>query len=122
MKIGFVGLGQMGKPMAINLLKCGEELLVTDLSADCFSELQAKGAKTTTNLQDIAKCDLIFLSLPNTKVVQEVLLGDKGIVWSLNPGQIVADLSTIHYSTSTEIARIFETKGVDFMDAPVSGM
>lgn len=122
MKIGFVGLGQMGKPMAINMVKCGDEVLVNDLNTDLFPELQTKGAKTTTNLQDIAQCDVILLSLPDTKVVQAVLLGDKGILSSLRPGQIVADLSTINYTASIEIARALEAKGVEFMDAPVSGM
>ena len=122
MKIGFVGLGQMGKPMAINMVKCGDEVLVNDLNTDLFPELQAKGAKTTTNLQEIAQCDVILLSLPDTKVVQAVLLGDKGILSSLRPGQIVADLSTINYTASIEIARALEAKGVEFMDAPVSGM
>ncbi len=122
MKIGFVGLGQMGKPMAINMVKCGDELLVNDLNTDLFPELQAKGAKTTTDLQEIAKCDVILLSLPDTKVVQAVLLGDKGILSCLRPGQIVADLSTINYTASIEISRALEAKGVEFMDAPVSGM
>lgn len=122
MKIGFVGLGQMGKPMAINMVKCGDEVLVNDLKTELFPELQAKGAKTTTNLLDIAQCDVIMLSLPDTKVVQAVLLGEKGILSSLRPGQIVADLSTINYTASIEIARALEAKGVEFMDAPVSGM
>ena len=122
MKIGFVGFGQMGKPMAINLLKCGKEVLVTDLRTELFPEMQAKGAKATTDLQDIAQCDLILLSLPDTKVVQAILLGDKGLLPSLRPGQIVADLSTINYTASTEIAQALEKKGVEFMDAPVSGM
>ena len=122
MKIGFVGLGQMGKPMAINLLKCGKEVLVTDLRTELFPEMQAKGAKATTDLQDIAQCDLILLSLPDTKVVQAILLGDKGLLPNLRPGQIVADLSTINYTASTEIAHALEKKGVEFMDAPVSGM
>lgn len=122
MKIGFIGLGQMGKPMAMNMLKCGDEVLVNDLRTDCFSEFQAKGAKTTTSLLAVAQCDLIFLSLPDTKVVQAILLGEKGILPSLRPGQIVADLSTINYTASTEIARALEAKGVEFIDAPVSGM
>ncbi len=122
MKIGFVGLGQMGKPMAINLLKCGDEVLVNDLKTDSFPELEAKGAKTTTSLQEIAKCDIILLSLPNTEVVKAVLLGEAGILASLRKGQIVADTSTINYTGSIEIAKVLEAKGVEFMDAPVSGM
>ena len=122
MSIGFVGLGQMGKPMAINMVKCGEEVLVTDLKVELFAELEAKGAKTTSNLKDIAQCDIIFLFLPDTNVVQAILLGDKGLLSNLKPGQIVADLSTINYTASTEIAQKLEAKSVEFMDAPVSGM
>ena len=122
MKIGFMGLGQMGKPMAINLLKCGEEVIVNDIQTASFPEFEKKGAKTTMNLQDLAQCDIIFLSLPDTKIVKTVLLGEKGLLSSLKKGQIVADLSTINYTTSTDIAKVFEEKGVEFMDAPVSGM
>ncbi|MDF2501618.1 MAG: 3-hydroxyisobutyrate dehydrogenase [Anaerosporomusa subterranea] len=120
MKIGFMGLGQMGKHMAMNLLKCGEEVVVNDLRTDSYPEFEAKGAKTTTNLKDIAECDIIFLSLPDTKVVKAVLLGQ--LLGNLKKGQVVADLSTINYTASTEIAKALEEKGVEFMDAPVSGM
>lgn len=122
MKIGFIGLGQMGKPMAFNLLKCGEKVIVNDIQATAFPEFEKKGAGTTTKLQDMAQCDIIFLSLPDTKVVKMVLLGENGLLGSLKKGQIVADLSTINYTTSMEIAKAFEEKGVEFMDAPVSGM
>jgi len=122
MKIGFMGLGQMGKHMALNLLKCGEQVVVNDIRTDAFSEFDKRGVKTTTGLQDIAACDIIFLSLPDTKVVKEVLLGENGLLGSLKKGQVVADLSTIHYTASIEIAKALEDKGVEFMDAPVSGM
>ena len=122
MKIGFIGLGQMGKPMAMNLIKCGQEVIVSDIRTDSFAEFEAKGAKTTTNLQEIAECDIIMLCLPNTKIVKAILLGEKGILGRLRAGQIVADLSTINYTASTEIAKILEAKGVEFMDCPVSGM
>lgn len=122
MKLGFVGLGQMGKPMAVNMLKSNAEVWVSDLRTDHFAEFQAKGAKTTTQLSDIASCDVIFLSLPDTKVVQAVLTGEKGLLSNLRAGQIVADLSTINYTASTEIARVLAAKNVEFMDAPVSGM
>ena len=122
MKIGFMGLGQMGKHMALNLLKCGEQVVVNDIRTDAFAEFEKRGVKTTTGLQDIAACDIIFLSLPDTKVVKEVLLGENGLLGSLKKGQVVADLSTIHYTASIEIAKALEEKGVEFMDAPVSGM
>jgi 3-hydroxyisobutyrate dehydrogenase-like beta-hydroxyacid dehydrogenase len=122
MKIGFMGLGQMGKPMAINLLKCGEKVIVNDIQPNSFPEFEKLGAETTLSAQDLTQCDIIFLSLPDTKVVKKVLLGESGLLTRLNKGQIVADLSTINYTSSTEIAKEFEAKGVEFMDAPVSGM
>lgn len=122
MKIGCVGLGQMGKPMAANMMKCGETVIAYDIRTDAFADLEQKGVKTTTNLQDIAGCDIIFLSLPDTQIVKVVLLGEKGLLGSLKKGQIVADLSTINYTASTEIAKVLAEKGVEFMDAPVSGM
>ncbi|MDR3562982.1 MAG: NAD(P)-binding domain-containing protein [Negativicutes bacterium] len=122
MKIGFMGLGQMGKHMALNLLKCKEQVIVNDIRTDAFPEFQKRGVKTTTDLQDIAACDIILLSLPDTKIVKQVLLGENGLLGSLKKGQVVADLSTIHYTASVEIAKALEAKGVEFMDAPVSGM
>ena len=121
-KIGFMGLGIMGKPMAFNLLKCGETVVVNDIRTDSYPEFEAKGVKTTTQLKDIAECDIILLSLPDDKVVKAVLLGEGGLLPMLRKGQIVADLSTINYTASTEIAKILEAKGIEFMDAPVSGM
>ena len=120
MKIGFMGLGQMGKHMALNLINCGEEIIVNDLRTDSYPEFAARGAAATTNLNDIAACDIIFLSLPDTKVVKDVLLVK--LLGDLRQGQVIADLSTIHYTASVEIAKALEAKGVDFMDAPVSGM
>jgi 3-hydroxyisobutyrate dehydrogenase-like beta-hydroxyacid dehydrogenase len=122
MKLGFIGLGAMGKPMSMNLSRCGEELIVNDIRKDSFPEFGKKGIKTTEKLDAIALCDIIFLSLPNTEVVKQVLLGEKGIIGSMKKGQIVCDLSTIHYTATTEIAKALEQKDVDFMDAPVSGL
>jgi 3-hydroxyisobutyrate dehydrogenase-like beta-hydroxyacid dehydrogenase len=122
MKIGFIGLGQMGKPMAMNLLKCGKEVVVSDLKTDSFPEFAAKGAKATTDYQEIAQCDIIMLCLPNGNIVKSVLLGENGIIGNLRPGQIVADLSTINYTASIELAKALAAKGIEFMDAPVSGM
>lgn len=122
MKIGFSGLGQMGKPMAMNLSKCGQPLMVNDISDKSFAEFKAKGIEATTNIKDFAACDIIFLCLPNTEVVNAVLFGQNGLFDLLKPGQIVCDLSTINYTTSVEIAKKLGDKGVKFMDAPVSGM
>lgn len=112
----------MGKPMAMNLLKGGHKLIVSALRKDSFSEFEERGAQTTTNVADLAQADIIFLSLPNGEVVRNVLLGEKGFGDGLRPRQIVVDTSTITYSTTMEIAKALEARGVAFLDAPVSGM
>ena len=122
MKISFVGLGQMGKHMAMNMLKSGAELTVNDLRKDVFPQFEQKGARTTTNLAEAAQADIVFLSLPGTQAVQGVLVGQNGIIDKLRKGQIVVDLSTMSYTATLELAKRMETVGVSFLDAPVSGM
>ena len=122
MKLGFMGLGQMGKHMAMNLHRCGEELIVCDVKTTVFPEFEEQGIRTTTNLQDIGACDIIFLCLPNTEIVQSVILGDNGLLKHLRAGQIIADMRTIDYAASVEITEALAGIGVEFMDAPVTGM
>jgi 3-hydroxyisobutyrate dehydrogenase-like beta-hydroxyacid dehydrogenase len=122
MKLGFIGLGQMGKPIALNLLKSGVELIVSDRTEASFEVFQKNGARATTELAELAGADIIFLCLPDAKVVRSILLGDHGLLEQLNQGQFVVDLSTSSYGVTTEIARTLEAKGVHFLDAPVSGM
>jgi 3-hydroxyisobutyrate dehydrogenase-like beta-hydroxyacid dehydrogenase len=122
MKLGFVGLGQMGKPIALNLLKSGAELIVNGRGDQAFGEFRAKGARGTTEVIDLAEADIIFLCLPNSTVVQQLMLGEGGLLTKLSPGRTVVDLSTITYSAAIEIGRLAEAKGVDFLDAPISGM
>jgi 3-hydroxyisobutyrate dehydrogenase-like beta-hydroxyacid dehydrogenase len=122
MRLGFVGLGQMGKHMALNMLKSGAELSVNDVRTDSFPEFESRGARTTTSLPDIAQADIIFMSLPSSQIVETVLLGENGLIGSLRKGQILVDLSTITYVTTVEIAKRLEALGIDFVDAPVSGM
>jgi len=122
MKLGFIGLGQMGKPMALNLLKSGAELVVNDLDDREFAIFRERGARADTGLAELADAGTIFLSLPNGKIVQDVVLGEHGLLQRLGPGQVVVDLSTIAYTATVEIARTLEAKGVAFLDAPVSGM
>jgi 3-hydroxyisobutyrate dehydrogenase-like beta-hydroxyacid dehydrogenase len=122
MKIGFVGLGQMGKHMAMNMLKSGAELTVTDIKKDVFPQFEQKGVRTTTNLAEVVQADIVFLSLPGTQAVQDVLVGRNGIIDKLGKGQIVVDLSTMSYTATLELAKRLEARGVSFLDAPVSGM
>jgi 3-hydroxyisobutyrate dehydrogenase-like beta-hydroxyacid dehydrogenase len=122
MELAFVGLGQMGRHMAANLLKSGARVTVTSASGKRHAELEAKGARATTRAEDVAKADIVFLSLPGTAEVQEVLLGANGIARLMKGPQIVVDTSTIDYSATLEIAEALEKRGVHFLDAPVSGM
>ena len=122
MDIAFVGLGQMGRHMAANLLKSGARVTVTSASGKRHAELEAKGARATTRAEDVAKADIVFLSLPGTAEVREVLLGANGIARLMKPPQIVVDTSTIDYSATLEIAEALKGRGVGFLDAPVSGM
>lgn len=122
MRIGFIGLGQMGKHMAMNMIKSKAEVVVNDLRTDSFAEFEKVGAKATSSLKEVAGNELIFLSLPNSQIVEKVVLGKDGLINSLKKGQIVVDLSTITYNTTIEIAERLCAVGVDFMDAPVSGM
>ena len=121
-KLAFSGLGQMGKPMAMNLLKSSASLAVHDVRTQSFDEFRACGAATTTKLQDITDADIIFLSLPHGDIVEKVLLGEEGLAQLLRPGQIVVDTSTITYSTTMRVANALAERGVEFLDAPVSGM
>ncbi|CDX03641.1 2-(hydroxymethyl)glutarate dehydrogenase [Desulfitobacterium hafniense] len=122
MKLGFIGLGQMGKHMALNLLKSGEELIVYDQRPASYPEFEQRGARTAAQIQDVAEADIIFCSLPNSEVVCQVVLGETGLKKALRAGQIIVDTSTINYSTTLEIGKQLESVGVEFMDAPVSGM
>lgn len=122
MKLGFIGLGQMGRPIAHNLLKSGAELMVSNRSDSAFGEFRDKGARATTDPAELAETDMLFLCLPDTKVVQSILLGEGGLIARLQPGRTVVDLSTISYGATTEIGRVLEAKGIDFLDAPISGM
>ncbi len=122
MKLGFAGLGQMGKPIALNLLRSGAELTVSDVRPDAFAELEARGARTTTRIADLAAADIVFLCLPNAEIVEAALFGDKGLAPGLRAGHIVVDLSTITYKTCVHIAETLAARGIAFVDAPVSGM
>ena len=122
MKLGFVGLGQMGRPIAANLMRGGASMVVSDRTDRWFAEFRAKGATGTTELADLTAVDVIFLCLPNAAAVQGVLLGEDGLLQHLGQGQAVVDLSTITYAATLEIGRAADAKGVAFLDAPISGM
>ena len=124
MKIGFIGLGIMGKPMAKNLLKAGyTDLLVNNRSQAPIQELEAAGARGATQAEIGESCDVIITMLPNSPQVKEVMLGDanNGVASHMKPGSIFIDCSSINPVASKEIAAALAEKGVEMLDAPVSG-
>lgn len=122
MKIGFIGLGIMGKPMCRNLMKAGYELVVYNRSKASVEELQAEGAEAVDSPAKVAeKCSVIITMLPNSPQVREVCLGENGIIETANKGSIVIDMSSIDPVQSKEICAELNKKGIDLMDAPVSG-
>lgn len=122
MKIGFIGLGIMGKPMSKNLIKAGHELVVLDRNQAVVDELVALGAKKANSAAEIAaQVGLIITMLPNSPHVKEVLLGAGGVIEGGKPGLIVADMSSIAPLVSREVAAELEKKGIELLDCPVSG-
>lgn len=120
--IGFIGLGVMGKPMALNLLKAGYSLVVNDISPDPVKVLIQAGAKSSSSPAQIgAQCDIIFTMLPDSPQVEEVVSGKNGILEEAKPGSIIIDHSSIAPLTAIKLAKLASAKGVSMLDAPVSG-
>lgn len=119
MKIGWIGLGIMGKPMAKNLLKAGYELWVNNRSQGPMEELAACGAHAAPRKELAENAEVIITMLPNGPQVREVILGD--VIKDMRPGQIFIDCSSISPVVSKEIAAALAEKGVEMLDAPVSG-
>ena len=122
-KIGFIGLGEMGKWMALNLLKAGYEVIISDIIPEAVQFFTDQGADTANTPSEMAgRVDWLFLSLPNTEIVEEVILGSDGVIQGGKSGLVVIDLSTISYLPTLEIGNKLKDKGITFADAPVSGM
>lgn len=121
MKLGFIGLGIMGKPMAKNLLNAGMKLMVSDLNNDAVNELVNMGAEQGTYAEIGAQCDIVITMLPNGQIVQDVLFGPEGVAENLVSGKHVCDMSSVSPEQSRECYRKLKKIGVGFLDAPVSG-
>ena len=122
MKIGFIGLGIMGKPMCRNLLKAGYELVVCDVFQTAVDEIVAAGAKAAATPNEIAaQVDIVITMLPNSPQVKQVVLGVNGVSEGGRPGTILMDMSSIAPLVSREVADKLAEKGIDMLDAPVSG-
>ena len=121
-KIGFIGLGIMGKPMARNLLKAGYPLTVYDIVPDKAEEVVEAGAKAGSSSKDVAeKSEIVITMLPNSPDVKEAVLGKNGVLEGAKPGTILIDMSSIAPLASKEVAERAKEKGVVVLDAPVSG-
>ena len=122
MKIGFIGLGIMGKPMAKNLVKAGYQLLVNDFNKASVEELKALGAEVCSSNKEIAeKSDVVITMLPNSPHVKEVALGEGGLIEGAHAGLTLIDMSSIAPLASREIGAKLAEKGIEMLDAPVSG-
>jgi 2-hydroxy-3-oxopropionate reductase len=122
MRIGFIGLGIMGKPMAKNLLAAGHQLVVSDHNKAAAEELAELGAARGSTPAEIAgQVDLVITMLPNSPQVREVALGDGGLIEAGRPGLVYVDMSSIAPLASQEIAAALAERGVSMLDAPVSG-
>jgi 2-hydroxy-3-oxopropionate reductase len=121
-KIGFIGLGIMGAPMAGHLLDAGYAVITSDHFAQPPAALAAKGITTVTGSAAVAKAaDIIILMVPDTPQVAEVLFGEDGVASGLSSGKLVVDMSSISPIATKEFARKINELGCDYLDAPVSG-
>lgn len=122
MKIGFIGLGIMGKPMSKNLLKAGYELVVCDVVKSAVDEVVAAGAKAAATPKAVAEqADIIITMLPNSPHVKQVVLGENGVIEGAQKGAVLVDMSSIAPLVSREVAGKLAEKGIEMLDAPVSG-
>lgn len=122
MKIGFIGLGIMGKPMVKNIIKGGyTDVLVNGRHQDILDEMEACGAKSATYEEIGRQCDVVMTMLPNSPQVKEVMLGENGVAAYMQEGSMFIDMSSINPVASKEIAAVLAQKNIDMLDAPVSG-
>ena len=120
--IGFIGLGIMGKPMARNLLKAGHTLVVYDVAPGPVAELTGAGAAAGESSSDTARrVEMVITMLPDGPDVEKAVLGPGGVLEGARPGAMVVDMSSISPTVSQKVAAACAEKGVEFLDAPVSG-
>jgi 2-hydroxy-3-oxopropionate reductase len=122
MKVGFIGLGIMGKPMTRNLIKAGHQLIVYDVVSESIAELEASGAVRGKSAKDVAaQSEVTITMVPDGPEVEAAVMGQDGALEGARPGSIVVDMSSISPVVSQKIGAACAAKGVEFLDAPVSG-
>lgn len=121
-KVGFIGLGIMGKPMAGHLIDAGYELVVHNRNRDAVDELVGRGAVEAHSGKEVAEqSDIVITMLPDSPDVESVALGEGGIIEGTHEGLIFVDMSTIAPSVTTQVGEVLAGKGIHSLDAPVSG-
>ena len=122
MKIAFIGMGTMGAPMALNLLKAGHEVIVHNRTRDREAPVAEAGAlRAVTPKEAAAAAEIIVICVSDTPDVEEIILGEKGVIHGAQSGAIVVDMSTISPAATREIAKKLDKKEIKMLDAPVSG-
>lgn len=121
MKVGFIGLGIMGKPMAKNLLNAGVELLVADLNKEAVAYVVAAGATEATYAAIGSQCERIILMVPSGAISKSILFGEGGVASTVKEGAVVCDMSSVTPEESKECYDKLKARGAGFVDAPVSG-
>lgn len=120
-KIGFIGLGVMGRRMALNLRKAGFDLAVHDFNRDAVAELVAAGAIDAGSIAGAGAADIVITMLPDTPDVEAVVFGEDGLAASMRPESVLIDMSSISPTATRAMAETLAARGVDMLDAPVSG-
>jgi 2-hydroxy-3-oxopropionate reductase len=121
-KIGFIGLGIMGKPMATNLMRAGYQITGYDIDRDAINAMAEKGAGKASSPEEAAKsADAVITMVPDDQIVEEIVIGKHGILEGMRKGAILMDMSTISPSTAKRVAGELEEVGMEMLDAPVSG-
>lgn len=120
--VGFIGLGVMGRPMALNLIKGGYSLLVYGRRKETMAPLIEAGAVACGSPEEVARgCDVVFTMVTTTRDVLEVVLGERGIIAGARPGSILVDMGTISPAATRTMAQRLSAAGIECLDAPVSG-
>jgi len=121
-RIGFVGIGLMGKPMCLNLVKAGYSLIVQGRNHRNVQEVVLRGAGEAFTPKEVARSsEMVFTSLPDDQVVEEIVLGGNGILEGMGSGSILVETSTVSPTTARKLAQRLEEKGAEMLDAPLSG-
>lgn len=122
MKVGFIGLGIMGRPMSKNLVKAGHEVVVFDFNKEAVADLVSRGAQAAESGKEVAqKCDVVITMVPNSPHVRAAVLGDNGVARGAHKGSVVIDMSSIDPTESKAIGAELAKLGIEMLDAPVSG-